>query len=443
MRVKVSVRTMLMLVAVGVVLLGCGPAAFTEEPKFKGVVLNWGTIKAAYESVDRMRTLIREWERETGALVNIIFLPHPGSQVKMVLDFRAGAHTYDLGTINYPNAGQFMGGGMLLPLDKILKDPSMRPADVEGFIPRLLHDYGMWEGKTYGFPLHCDGRVFGCRKDVFEKYGKTFPAPAGPTGWREYNELAAFFNGKDWDNDGKKEYGCAVRMKGAIISVGRLLSRLEDFGGFYLDEETWEMNFANEKGVAALETFIDQLKWSPPDTLAYGFAGYNATYYQGRVPMLEMWQGAAQDALNPEKSVAWDKTTWAQIPGGHALLGGFGIGIFALTKHPKAAYDFMAWLTSPEICLKRAREGVVYISMGRSSVYHDPEVLKKFPFMSILAQNLAKGSALPRIPESDEMIEVLGREIAAALVGEKAPLDALKFAEKEWKRILRESGYIK
>jgi len=160
--------------------------------------------------------------------------------------------------------------------------------------------------------------------------------------------------------------------------------------------------------------------------------------------MLEMWGSAAAESLNPEKCVAWDKTTWTQIPGGHGLLGGFGVGVFASTKHPEAAYDFISWVTSEEICRRRIREGALYgDSPGLISGYTDPEFVKKYPFFPVLLDNLANGSALPRIPESDEMIEAIGMEISAVLVGDKAPLDALRFAEKEWKRILREGGYIR
>ena len=34
-----------------------------------------------------------------------------------------------------------------------------------------------------------------------------------PTTWKEYGEMASYFNGWDWDGDGELEYGSAEVMK--------------------------------------------------------------------------------------------------------------------------------------------------------------------------------------------------------------------------------------
>ena len=58
------------------------------------------------------------------------------------------------------------------------------------------------------------------RKDVIDnpEYQAKYKAETGkelrvPQTWKEYAEIASFFNGWDWDNDGELEYGSAEVMK--------------------------------------------------------------------------------------------------------------------------------------------------------------------------------------------------------------------------------------
>ena len=60
------------------------------------------------------------------------------------------------------------------------------------------------------------------RKDLFndprwqaefkEEYGYDFPV--SPVTWQEILDIAKFFNGKDWNGDGKDDFGITMHLKG-------------------------------------------------------------------------------------------------------------------------------------------------------------------------------------------------------------------------------------
>jgi multiple sugar transport system substrate-binding protein len=420
-----------LLVTVACVAMAAPPA------KFSGKVINWATF-LSYGGIDKLRAIVNEWEKETGAKVNIIILPHPGLAEKVFMDYRAGINTYDLVTLNYPKLGQFAEAGVLEPLDGFVRNANARKAETDDFIPYLLDTYGRWENKLYGFPLKADGRLFLYRKDVFSKYGKKVPRT-----WDEYLELAKFFNGKDWNGDGKPEYGCAVRFESDVVAGGRFAEIMAGHGGQLIDSK-YQPHLNSPEAIAAMDKVIELLKYAPKDTLAYGFTEYNNAYLLGHIPMIPTWSEVAATAEDPTKSKVVGLTGYAAIPGSKALLGGFGISMLATSKNKEAGYDFMTWFTSKSVEQKRvAQKGTFIYEPGRISTYSDPKLVKKYPWFPMLKENLANGVALPRIPESDEMIQVFGQSIRRAAVDDITSKEALEFAQDKWLQILKKAGRIK
>ena len=331
--------------AIGFALAALSGPVLADKP-FAGASLKWATL-AGGTSIEELTEFVKPWEDETGATIEPVILPHPGYAEKAMLDAATGVNPYDLITLNYPKVGQFVEAGVVLALDDYLASDSARDIDVDDFIPRLREVYGAWKGKTYGFPLKADGRLMVYRTDVFEEHGKQ-PAKT----WDEFLELAKYFNGKDWDGDGDAEFGAAYRFNADVIAIGRFAEMQGGMGGRLIDE-----NFAPQldtpESVKALEMIVALAAEGPPDTMAMGFSEYTNTFLLGEVPQLVVWGQVPVTAGDPEKSKVVGNVGYAEVPGGAALLGGFGISVLASTEHPDAAYDFAAWFTSKET--ERAR----------------------------------------------------------------------------------------
>ena len=423
------------LAAALTLVLAAAPGTALAEKPFAGAALKWATL-AGGTSIEELTEFVKPWEAETGATIEPVILPHPGFAEKVMLDAASGVHNYDLITLNYPKVGQFVEAGLVLALDEHIASDSARAIDVDDFIPRLLETYGSWNGMTYGFPLKADGRLMIYRTDIFEQHGKE-PAKT----WDEFLELAQYFNGTDWDGDGEAEFGAAYRFNADVIAIGRFAEMQGGMGGRLIDEG-FAPQIDTPESARALEMIVALAAEGPPDTMAMGFSEYTNTFLLGDVPHLVVWGQVPVTAEDPEKSKVVGNVGYAEVPGGAALLGGFGISVLAATEHPDAAYDFAAWFTSKETERARIAGTRNIFDPGRTSTYNDPDTVASRPWFPILGNNLANGVALPRIPEADELIQVLGQNVRRAAAGEMGIPEALADAQARWEEILRKAGRL-
>jgi len=105
----------------------------------------------------------------------------------------------------------------------------------------------------YAIPLDGDNHIFYYRRDALEnpdyqrefkdKYGYELGAPRT---WDQVRDLAEFFNGWDWDGDGRKEYGVveamAIRPTGHFSLVPLLIRLyLVNLEAFSLIQTQWSL----------------------------------------------------------------------------------------------------------------------------------------------------------------------------------------------------------
>lgn len=422
----------IMLAAVtGALALGFSYASANAAGIYDGVTIKWATL-APNGNVDDLNTLVEEWENETGGNIEVEILPHPGLAEKVLLDAQTGVNTYDLVTLNYPKLGLFVEAGLIQDITGYTTDSNARSADLDDFVPGLLQTYGVWGDGLYGFPLHADGRIMVYRQDVFDAHGKE-PAKT----WDEYLELAEYFNGKDWDNSGTVKYGAAFRFNADIIAAGRFAEVQAGVGGSLINEG-WEPNIDTAESRKTMELIVKLAATGPEGNLNFGGGEYANLIRLGTVPQIVFWAGSVPSLDDPEKSEVVGLTSFAQVPGNAALLGGFGISMLSESENADAAYDFMAWFTSKQTELKRVRPNL--FSVTRTSTLHDPEIIADYSWYPLLAQNLANGVALPRIPEADEMIQIIGQSSRRAAAGQMTIDDMVVDVQEGWSSLLEEAG---
>lgn len=434
---RMSILVGILIFAAGFLFAnGSSEKGATPSGSIKGAHITWATFIDANEFTQgQLQDLVAKWEKETGATVKLSVLPGQEIASKVTVDQAAGANTYDLFTMNFPFIGQFAQAGQLIDLDKYINDPKARQTDIKDFIPRLLQIYGKWDGKLYAFPLSADGRVLAYRTDLMSK-------SEVPTTWEQYIAIAKKFNGKDLNGDGKPDFGTAVRIAGDTIAAGRFLEVFGGEGGVLLNKN-WMPGIDTEAGRKAFQVYRELLKYSPPDTLSYGYADYTNMFLQGRVPELVLWASAAGSAISPKDSKVSNKVAFAPVPGGSPLLGGWSIAGLSSTKHPLAVYDFMAWLTSKKVEMMRWTNGNRIYPPTRLSTLGNPELVKQYPYWPALMTDFEHSQALPRIPEASAMIQVFGQDIQRALSNEITVDAALKDSQQKWEAILRKAGYLK
>ena len=118
-------------------------------------------------------------------------------------------------------------------------------------------------------------------------------------------------------------------------------------------------------------------------------------------------------------------------------IGGWGLAINADIdpKQQEAAWEYIKWVTSPEIQKEMAMMGAGgYL---RPSTVTDPDLQQKYPFLPVLDESFRNGNGefRPRIPQYPEIQDLLGTAVNAVLVGEKDAKAALDEAQAQAEKL--------
>jgi len=154
-----------------------------------------------------------QFEKLTGAKVEVTHTPAGDLYSKAMVPFQAGQAPYDVvfGFSNFINDWK----RYLAPVPKkYMNSPEMKD------VTKSHMGVSSWDGTMYQYPVDGDRHYLKYRKDVIDnpEMQKKYKADTGnelrvPRTWKEYAQMAKYFNDWDWDGDGEKEYGSAEVMK--------------------------------------------------------------------------------------------------------------------------------------------------------------------------------------------------------------------------------------
>ena len=80
----------------------------------------------------------------------------------------------------------------------------------------------------------------------------------------------------------------------------------------------------------------------------------------------------------------------------------------------------------------------------RNSVFFDPALNKKFPYLKTagVANTKAQILDIASIPQTFQLITIAAEQFAGALSGSVSAADACKSANDEWVKVLKGAGYL-
>jgi multiple sugar transport system substrate-binding protein len=153
--------------------------------------------------------------------------------------------------------------------------------------------------------------------------------------------------------------------------------------------------------------------------------------------MMEGWSIARAGYEDPEISSIVGKVAATVAPVAEGMepkygFGGWGIGINAdsTPEEQEAAWEFIKWLTSPEIQKEWIRNDGAPI---RRSTLTDPELVEEYPWFPLILESFENGDGdyRPRIPEYSIIQDALGTAVNGYLVGELGAQEALDQAQAQ------------
>jgi multiple sugar transport system substrate-binding protein len=283
---------------------------------------------------------------------------------------------------------------------------------------------GMYRGQLYAAPWVSDGGMLYYRTDLLKKAGISGP----PQTWAEMQSQCAQIM-KLPEAQGMSCYagqfdkyeGLTVNFAEAVESAGGSLT--DAAGNPQLDTA------AAQKG---LDTLVQgfQSGMIPKEALTYQEEEGRLAFQQGKLVFHRQWpyQYELANATDGSSKVAGDFDV-APLPGittnqGVSSLGGHNLAISSYTKNKATALDFIKYMNSEK--LQREQLNVNSLAPSIESIYTDPKMVKKFPFLPTLHQSIETAVPRPKFVEYGDATAAIQEGAYAAINGEMSTDEALK-----------------
>ncbi len=428
--------------ALSIALASAGAHAWTLEEAakpYKGT-----TIKAIF--LDRPGyaaaiKLLPQFEKATGIKVQYETVPYENSREREVLSFTSGDEL-DVVLTDVVWIGEFAGNGWLEPIKTFTGNPALAdPAlNLDGFFPILLKSFGGWGDDTYGLPFDNYSGLLFYNKCMLKDAG--FDAP--PATW---DDLLHTYAPKLTHAD-KGQYAYALQSRrGETQSADSFMRMLWPFGGSLLDAN-FKSNLNSKESQAGLQFRQDLMKFMPPGIVDYDHNESVNALAQGKVAMITEWSAFYGTLADPGKSKITECLAVATEPKGPAglkpALGGFSLGVNANSSDEKkaAAWLFIQWVTSDVMAKPYLEAGGV---SGRSAVYKDTDVQKRYPFVQPMVTSWEGGvpDYRPRFSEWPAVSEVIGEYGTNMMLGKQSVSEGAKAIGTRVESILEKAGYYK
>ena len=473
---------LLKLVSAAVALAAAGLAAGTAQAAddFKGVTVNVMTFVGP-QIAEPLQRRAPEFEKLTGAKVNILTVPFSDLYQKLLTDWASGTNSVDAAVFAPQWMVDYTKGGFLEDLSgRIAHDAALKENDVMPFFSDFSQKFN---GKTYLVALDGDFQMVYYRTDILQQLGKQPPKT-----WDDYLDIAKAANGKKFD--GKPVAGSCISKKRnaqaywAIISIagGYLQSKGTAQGAFF-DPRTFKPLVNNDAFKAALNVLKESTNYGPPNEINLDVGDTRSAFISGHCALTLDWGDVGVLAIDPKQSKVIDKVGAVILPGSTKVLnrdtgklvpcdkstcpyavdgvnhapfaafGGWSGGINAKAK-PKvkeAAYAFLSFMSQPAQSNVDVTIGATGFNPYRRSQFTDMAMWKKAG-MSDTAANSYLGAIKAslqspnmiidlRIPQNQRYEQVvLDTAVARFLAGELDADATMKAIESGWDEITDDLG---
>jgi multiple sugar transport system substrate-binding protein len=246
--------------------------------------------------------LQQEYEEATGAKLNIVDLTVDEPYATFLSDVTNHVGHYDVSIAGAWWLGEFVESGFVVPYDKFYDDPRFPRWNIEDVLPapRSLLTYG---GHKYMVANDHDGQVMYYRRDLLEDprhraaFQKSYGYPLdAPRTWKEFRDVAEYFNGKDLIGDGTPGSGLTLALKVGSQGMFHFMSLSAPFvigpanpKLYWFDPQTMKPLIESPGHVRALQTLVDLVKFGPKDMLDWDLGAGWDYFLSGHAALTFTW----------------------------------------------------------------------------------------------------------------------------------------------------------
>ncbi|WP_327149089.1 ABC transporter substrate-binding protein [Nocardia sp. NBC_01329] len=358
---------------------------------------------------------------ETGAVKQVIDnwnATHPDEQVTykeqsndasaqyddLVEHMRAKSTDYDVVALDVPWTAEFAAKGWIQPLEDqftIDTSPLLSPP-VAG---------ATYNGTLYAAPRNTNGGLLFYRKDLI---------PDAPRTWAEMRAACPLAR----DNQIGCYAGQFAPYEGLTVNTAEVINA---FGGTFVGTDGRTPTVNSPQSRAGLEQLVDAYRVGdiPREAITFQEPTSGAAFTQGKLMFLRSWPSTYGDASS-EASAVKDRFGVAPLPGdtgiGASTLGGYNAAISAYSENKATALDFLKYLIGEEAQHIIASGALPSV---RASIYDDPALIAKMPYLPALKDSIASAVPRPVTPFYPAVSKAIQDNAYAALTGTKSVNDAI------------------
>jgi multiple sugar transport system substrate-binding protein len=266
--------------------------------------------------------------------------------------------------------------------------------------------------------------------------------------------MAEFFT-RDTDGDGEIDFYGNNMMYSRLHGPFTFMQFLHSYGGTYFDPNTMDPLPSVEAASKAYNMIEHLLQFGAPDMVNWGYTEMDSAAMRGVCAMIMQWNEVSWDFR--ETSLIQDKIMYGPVPGAMVKgkynapaiqAWGWCATISIDSKHPDMAYEFLHYISSPEISLEIFAIPYDGLEPWRASHFAD-EAMPKWreltpnapAWLDAMKQSVENGVPDLRIPGMFEYYDVVGIHIGEALIGNKTPEKALADIRAEWEDITQRRDF--
>lgn len=325
---------------------------------------------------------------------------------------------------------EFARAGWLLPLNDFARE-----LPLDDFLPGPL-EACTYRDTLYAMPWFTDAGLLYYRKDLLEEYGYHVPET-----WSDLREIALTIRDDNPHLSGFILQG--EQYEGLITSV---MEFIWSHGGDVWDE-TGRWNLATPEVEQALQKLIDFIRVdqiTPRGVLTYQEEETRHVFQDGRAVFLRNWPYVWELANNPATgSNVVGKIGIAPLPGKEpgmhaATLGGWNLGLSAYSGHPKESWKLIRHFMEYDQMKRFSIDGGRLPT--RISLYQDPEILERTPYVGDLYEVFINARPRPVTPHYSQISDIMQVNIHRALLGRLSVREALERIDAEVQALFERYG---
>lgn len=322
----------------------------------------------------------------------------------------------------------------IVPFDDFIKTDDDK-AWLKSFYPAFMEN-SQTGGKTWGIPFQRSTIVLYWNKEAFKEVGLDPEKP--PQTWDEMTALAQKLTKRD-ANGNVTQWGVQIPSSGFPYWLFQGLTT--PAGAVLMNPAGTEVYFDKPEVTTALQYWIDlatKHKVHPPGIVEWGTTPKD--FFERKVAMIWTTTGNLTNVRNNAKFPFGVAMLPAQKRRGSPTGGGnFYIFKKAKRAEQEAAFKFIKWITTAE---RAAQWGIDtgYVAVRPDS--WDTPAMKKyvadFPQAAVARDQLPVSVAELSTHDNQRVTKALNDALQAALTGTKPAATALKDAQTEATRILKD-----